>query len=158
VRIVRVGGRNVWRLAHLERTPQASLWAAEAEAFLLDGRAAFHLRRAGTTMLAVMDETFIAVAILYRDPVYQECIRLGSLAVDHRHRGGGVGRLLFAAMLTEALLSASYAIWLVHPENDAMLHISRRDPRVSDESVDESGYVVFLADRPPAVGASRAEV
>jgi GNAT superfamily N-acetyltransferase len=149
VRIVRVGGRNVWRLAHIERTPQASPWVAEAEGFLLDGRAAFHLRRPGTTMLAVMDETFIAVAILYLDPIFQDCNRLGSLAVDHRRRGRGVGRLLFAAMLTEALLSASDAIWLVHPENSAMLHISRQDPRVSPESVDEGGDVVFFADRTP---------
>ena len=148
MRIVRVGGRNVWRLAHIERTPDASIWAAEAEEFLLDGRAAFHVRRTGTTMLAVMDETFIAVAILYPDPIFQNCNRLGSLAVDHRKRGRGVGRLLFAAMLTEACLSASYAVWLVHPDNAAMLHISRHDPRVRHEAVDESGYVVFFADRP----------
>jgi GNAT superfamily N-acetyltransferase len=147
VRVVRVGGRNVWRLAHIERTPDASIWVAEAEEFLLDGRAAFHLRRPGTIMLAVMDETFIAAAILYPDPVFQDCNRLGSLAVDHRQRGRGVGRLLFAALLTEAFLSASYAVWLVHPENAAMLHISRHDLRVSDESVDESGYTVFLAER-----------
>jgi GNAT superfamily N-acetyltransferase len=147
VRIVQVGGRNVWRLAHIERTPNASLCAAEAEEFLLDGRAVFHLRRPGTTMLAVMDDTFIAVAILYADPVFQDCNRLGSLAVDHRQRGRGVGRLLFAAMLTEALLSASHAVWLVHPENTVMLRISRRDPRVSGESVDESGYSAFFAEQ-----------
>jgi GNAT superfamily N-acetyltransferase len=146
VRIVRVGGRNVWRLAHIERTPNASIWVAEAEEVLLDGRAAFHLRRPGTAMLAVMDETFIGVAILYADPVFQDCNRLGSLAVDHRQRGRGVGSLLFAAILTEAFLSASHAVWLVHPENTAMLGISRHDQRVSHESVDESGYVVFYAE------------
>ncbi len=98
-------------------------------------------------MLAVMDETFIAAAILYADPIFQDCNRLGSLAVDHRQRGRGVGRLLFASMLTEAFLSASYAVWLVHSDNAAMLHISRHDPPVSHESVDESGYAVFFAER-----------
>jgi GNAT superfamily N-acetyltransferase len=97
-------------------------------------------------MLAVMDETFIGVAILYADPVFQDCNRLGFLAVDHRQRGRGVGSLLFAAILTEAFLSASYAVWLVHPENSATLRISRHDPRVSHESVDERGYAVFFAE------------
>ncbi len=147
MRIVRVTAQNVWRLGQLERTPDPPTWVDEAEEFLLGGRAIWHLRRAGTTILAADDGAFIGAGVAYNDPIYQQTSRLGALCVDHRARGRGVGRLLFDALLVEALRAQMYAIWLVHPQNSPMLNLSRSHHLLGDQAVSEGGYVQFFAER-----------
>ncbi len=160
MRIVRVTAQNVWRLEHIAKPPLAPPWTQEAEAFLLDGRAVAYLRRVGAVMLAVeaaahqnlrapvtQPDRCIGAAITFPDPVYQSTMRLGSVCIDHRNRGQGVGKTLFGALLLEALLAEPYAVWLVHAENAAMLALSRRDPLVRAESIANNGYVQFFAER-----------
>ena len=147
MRIVRVTAQNLWRIDQLERTPQAAPWVAEAEDFLLGGRAVGHLRRPGTTVLAADHAAFVGLAISYPDPNYQQTIRLGSLCVDHRVRRRGVGRVLFDALVVDAVRSEPYAIWLVHPDNTAMVGLSRSHRLVADEAVAADGYVQFFAER-----------
>jgi GNAT superfamily N-acetyltransferase len=147
MRIVRVNAQNVWRLGQIERTTDAPSWVDEAEEFLLGGRAIWHMRRAGTTILAADDGDFVGAGIAYPDPVYQQTSRLGALYVDHRARGRGVGRALFGALLVEVLRSHMYAIWLVHPENAGMLRLSRSHRLLGDEAIAEDGYVQFFAER-----------
>jgi GNAT superfamily N-acetyltransferase len=147
VRILRVTAQNAWRLQQIERTPDASSWVREAEDFLLDGRAFRHLRNSGTIMLAAEAGTVIGAAIAYTDPTYQHTARLGSMVIDHRHRRQQVGATLFGALLTAALRNESYAIWLVHADNEPMLRLSRSHSAVRDEAPTRDGYIQFFAER-----------
>jgi GNAT superfamily N-acetyltransferase len=146
VRILRITAQNVWRLEQMERSPNPTPYTLEAESFLFEGRALHHLRRAGTIMLAADAGTLVGVGIAYPDPTYTGTIRIGSLAVDHRHRREGIGFQLFDALVTSSLLSAPYAIWLVHAANEPMLELSRRHARVTDEAPTHDGYVQFFAE------------
>lgn len=153
--IVRVTPQNLWRLQNIERTPSPDVWTSVAEQFLFDGRAVAILRNKGTIMLASeangLDATdpqrFVGVAISYEDPRYNETIRLGSLAVDHRFRSKGIGRALFTALLDEALRTQPYVIWLVHAENLPMRELSRSTARVEAEVSTSDGYIQFFAER-----------
>lgn len=156
MKIVRVTPQNLWRLQNIERTPNPDVWTNEAEQFLFDGRAVAILRNKGTIMLAseangldaADPQRFVGVAISYDDARYNETIRLGSLAVDHRFRGKGIGRALFVALLEEALRAQPYALWLVHAENVPMLELSRSTPRVAAEVFTSDGHIQFFAERP----------
>ncbi len=165
MRIVRITARNSWRLGHFQRAEDSEPWEQEAESFLLDGRAMWHLRNPATVMFSavasvgvrfnvdrtagvtVPEETFLGVAIAYPDPVYQHTMRLGSMCVDARFRGAGVGVALFTTLLVEALRREPYAIWLVHSANTPMLRLCRRTKLAADEAEATDGYVQFFAER-----------
>ena len=165
MRIVRVTARNSWRLGHFQRAEDPRPWEREAESFLLDGRAMWHLRNPATVMLAALasfadrfnadrvadvntqEETFLGVAIAYSDPVYQHTMRLGSMCVDVRFRGAGVGVALFTAVVVEALRREPYAIWLVHTANTPMLRLCRQTNLAADEAEAADGYIQFFAER-----------
>jgi GNAT superfamily N-acetyltransferase len=148
MKIVRVTPQNLWQLENIERTPSPDAWVAEAEDFLLEGRAVGLLRLPGTTMLASIEsDQFTGVAISYDDLRYQETARLGSIAIDHRHRSQGIGGSLFRALLDAALRSHLYCIWLVHPENESMLTLSRSAPSLQAEATSTTGYIQFFAER-----------
>ena len=95
----------------------------------------------------VKEETFLGVAIAYPDPMYQHAMRLGSMCVDARFRGAGVGVALFTALLVEALRREPYAIWLVHSSNTPMLRLCRQSKLATDEAEAGDGYIQFFAER-----------
>jgi GNAT superfamily N-acetyltransferase len=95
----------------------------------------------------VNEGTFLGVAIAYPDPMYQHAMRLGSMCVDVRFRGAGVGVALFTALLVEALRREPYAIWLVHSSNTPMLRLCRQTKLAADEAEDGDGYIQFFAER-----------
>jgi GNAT superfamily N-acetyltransferase len=152
-------------LGQFQRAEDPQPWEQEAESFLLDGRAMWHLRNPATVMLAVAEsvgdrftlevgadnavreEAFLGVAIAYPDPVYQQTMRLGSMCVDVRFRGAGVGVALFTALLVEALRREPYAIWLVHSANKPMLRLCRQSKLAADEAEAADGYIQFFAER-----------
>ena len=145
--IVRVSGANVWRLRQLERTPQASPWAATAEHFLLDGRAMGYLRDPATIMLAVDIGVIAGVGIVYADPDYEQTMRLGAVMVDHRQRGQNLCRPLVEALIAAAFENAMYLTWLTHRDNEVMLHVSRTSGPIDETKPDEDGYIQFFAER-----------
>lgn len=70
---------------------------------------------------------------------------LQALMIDHRFRGRGLSRIVVAELVS-AILSepdCGHVMWLVHPENAAMIHVSRSyTGEVGLQQAD--GYVMFV--------------
>jgi GNAT superfamily N-acetyltransferase len=68
--------------------------------------------------------------------------------LDHRHRGHGLGREFFAAVLADARERSGkrYLIWTVHPQNVSMTALSKS--LVADKKEfgieADSGYLIFI--------------
>jgi ribosomal protein S18 acetylase RimI-like enzyme len=70
---------------------------------------------------------------------------LAALYIDPRFRGEGLGAQVFAAVLADARERSGrpYVAWVVHPENVAMLKLSRALGR--EFAIDhETGYRQFV--------------
>jgi GNAT superfamily N-acetyltransferase len=145
MRLVRVSASHLWQLESIERSPEPSAWASQAESFMLDGRAAWLSRQPGAILLAAHDIECVGAGLAYPDPTHHDTMRLAAIVVSHRHRGFGVGTLLLGSMIEAAQHVSSYVIWLVHQDNAAMLHLSRRHHAVADEAEADDGYIAFFA-------------
>jgi GNAT superfamily N-acetyltransferase len=151
VRSIRLRPSDITRLGDLQRTPPDATggvgpWVNEVEAFVFGAELPRLARIHGEQLELIAIEAegnIIAVGVMYPDPVFA-AIRIGALVIDHRHRGRRIGGALLRELVNRAVVVAP-ALWLVHPENQAMLTCSRQLMPPADEARLADGYFMFVA-------------
>lgn len=148
VKLVRLRANTVGRLQELARTPNADPWVSEVESFILDGGAASHrFEPRSAILLATENEVLIGAAVHHPATSYPGAQYISVILVDHRMRGRGFGRKLIRAVIEDARSSGRpYVHWVVHPENESMISLSREVVAGGVEigTERESGYLIFI--------------
>jgi GNAT superfamily N-acetyltransferase len=149
VRLIRLRPNTIRRLQEIERTPNADPWVAEVESFILDGGAASHrFEPLSAILLADDDGRLVGAAVHHPDAAYPGAQYISAVLVDHRMRGQGLGRAVFRAVIDDARSSSGrpYVLWVVHPQNLAMIALSREMVAGGVEVGRErnSGYLIFI--------------
>lgn len=145
--LTRLALSEVGRLKEIELASDPTPWANEAEQFVFSGELAEFARRYRddlSIMVATRNVRLVAVAVLYPDPRFY-ARRIGTIVVDHRERGRGLGSSVLQSLVTIAVTSGDILCWLVHPNNGAMLSCSRHVHPTPDEVTVEDGYLMFVA-------------
>jgi RimJ/RimL family protein N-acetyltransferase len=146
IKLRKLNNRNLWRLGELERETSPSVPAAEVERIIFEGTARSHLRDPGSAFLLVDDKDRVVGAALHYNHEELPFVQyLAALYIDPRFRGEGLGAQVFAAVLADARERSGrpYVAWVVHPENVAMLKLSRALGR--EFAIDhETGYRQFV--------------
>jgi ribosomal protein S18 acetylase RimI-like enzyme len=149
VRLIRLRASNIYRLNELVRTPNANSWTSEVESFILDGGAASHrFEPSSSILLAEVDGQIVGAAVHHPSDMFHGAQYVSAVLVDHRRRGSGFGRQLLRAVLDDARESSGrpYVLWVVHPENTAMITLSRSLVSTGSEITRDAstGYLTFV--------------
>jgi GNAT superfamily N-acetyltransferase len=149
MKLIRLRASSVRRLREIEPTPDAEPWIAEVETYILDGGAASHrFDPLSAVLLADDDGQVLGAAVHHPASAFPGAQYISALMIDHRHRGRGLGRKFFAALLADARERSGkrYLIWTVHPQNVSMIALSRS--LVADKKEfgieADSGYLIFI--------------
>jgi L-amino acid N-acyltransferase YncA len=149
MRLTRLRANSVHHLTELERTPKANSWTAEVESFILDGRAASHrFEPSSSILLADVDDRIIGAAVHHPSDTFHGAQYVSAVLVDHRQRGNGYGGELLQTVITDARESSRrpYVLWVVHPDNTAMITLSRSLVAIGSEITRDpsTGYLTFV--------------
>lgn len=149
MKLSRVGARNLWQLRSIERTPDGPAWIVEVEGFLLGPGVGSHLHEPRSAILiADSDGTTVGAALHRPDEAFPGAQYLSAMVIDHRMRGRGFGRALLVAAITDARERSArgYVRWSVHPDNTAMIALSRSIVADCAElgRHEATGYLIFL--------------
>jgi GNAT superfamily N-acetyltransferase len=138
--------RTLWRLSALEREAAPSGAALEVERIVFERTARSHLGEYGSAFLLLdSNDRVVGAALHYNHEELPYVQYVAALFVDPRFRGCGLGREAFVAVVEDARQRSGrpYAAWAVHPQNAAMLQLSRE--LTTEFGVDEqTGYVQFV--------------
>jgi RimJ/RimL family protein N-acetyltransferase len=149
MRLVRLRANTIRRLRDIERTPDAPSWIEEVESFILDGGAASHRFEPQSSVLLADDEgRVVGAAVHHPADGYPGAEYISAVLLDHRRRGQGLGGDLIRAVIADARAASGrpYVMWVVHPDNEAMITISRRVVAGGVEigRHGETGYLIFI--------------
>jgi L-amino acid N-acyltransferase YncA len=149
MKLIRLRANSIRRLKEIERTPSPQTWVAEVESFILDGGAASHRHEPlSAVLLADDDGRVVGAAVHHPSGAFPGAQYISAVLVDHRTRGRGLGRELMAAVIADARdrSSREYVIWLVHPDNVAMVALSRSIVASGTELGHDrrNGYLIFV--------------
>jgi ribosomal protein S18 acetylase RimI-like enzyme len=147
VSIERLSLAEIGRLRDIEPTPEPTPWADEAERFVFGAELPNFVRRYKDDLYIYVvrrEMKVVAVGVMYPDPKFQ-AVRIGSIVVDHRQRGRGIGTTILRDLVSLSVNDGATVCWVVHTSNEVMLSCSRRiQPKPDEASVDDS-YVMFVA-------------
>jgi ribosomal protein S18 acetylase RimI-like enzyme len=147
VTVERLSLAEIGHLRDIAPTPDPTPWAHEAERFVLGVELPGFVRRYkdDLAIYVVRQETkVVAVGVVYPDPRFQ-ARRIGSIVVDHRQRGRGVGSAILHELVSISVNEGATVCWVVHTSNEAMLSCSRKIQPQPDEALVEDSYVMFVA-------------
>jgi ribosomal protein S18 acetylase RimI-like enzyme len=148
VKLVRLGPSTIHRLKAIELTLDPAPYVAEIEAFMFGRGAATHLHEPHSALILADDSDNIVGAALHcQDESLPGCQYIAAILVDCRVRGRGFGRLLLDAVIADARQRSGheYVRWLVHPDNAAMLKVSRSIATTSELGIHEAtGHIEFI--------------
>ncbi len=149
MRLIRLRASNIYRLKELERTPGANFWTPEVESFILDGGAASHrFEPSSSILLAEVEGQTVGAAVHHPSDTFHGAQYVSAVLVDHRRRGSGFGRQLLQAVIDDARGSSGrpYVLWVVHPDNTAMMTLSRSIVSTGSEIASDhsTGYLTFV--------------
>jgi RimJ/RimL family protein N-acetyltransferase len=146
MKLRKLNNRNLWRLGDLQREISPSIPAFEVERIIFEGTARSHLTDPGSAFLLIDDnDRVVGAALHYNHEELPFVQYLAALYIDPRFRGEGLGAEMFAAVLTDARERSGrpFVAWVVHPENRAMLKLSRAiGPEFATDP--ETGYRQFV--------------
>jgi GNAT superfamily N-acetyltransferase len=144
--LVSLGDRTLRRLDELEREANPSLPTLEVEKVIFNATARSHLGDPGSASLLIDgDGRTVGAALHYNHEELPFVQYIAALFLDHRFRGQGLGRSAFDSVVADARARSGrpYVAWIVHPENVAMLKLSRGI--TTQFGVDEEkGYLQFI--------------
>jgi GNAT superfamily N-acetyltransferase len=149
MKLIRLRASSVRRLREIEPTPDAEPWIAEVETYILDGGAASRrFDQLSAVLLADDDGQVLGAAVHHPASAFQGAQNISAVMIDHRHRGHGLGREFFAAVLADARERSGkrYLIWTAHPQNESMIALSKSLVADKKEFGIEaaSGYLIFI--------------
>lgn len=146
INLHKLSNRTLWRLSGLERERDLSPSTLEVERIIFDGAARGYFGDPGSAFLLIDgDGRVVGAALHYNHEQLRFVQYIAALFLDHRFRGEGLGREAFAAVVADARQRSGrpYVAWIVHPENVAMLKLSRGI--TTQFGVDEdTGYLQFI--------------
>jgi RimJ/RimL family protein N-acetyltransferase len=147
IKLRKINNRNLWRIGELHRESSPSDPALEVERILFEGTARSHLGDPGSAFLFIDDgDRVVGAALHYNHEELPFVQYVAALYLDPRYRSEGLGGEAFAAVLTDARERSGrlYVAWVVHPENDVMLRLSRQlGPEFATDP--ETGYKQFVS-------------
>ena len=149
MKVVKLGPTTLKRRNEIERTPMPEAYVDEVEEFLLGRGAATHLHEPGSAILLLDDnDVAFASAIHCQDQRHRGAQYICGIVIDHRLRARGLGRQVLAVVIDDARRRSGHEFvrWLVHPDNSAMLAISRATVASGHElGIDVgTGYIEFV--------------
>jgi RimJ/RimL family protein N-acetyltransferase len=146
MKLRKLNNRNLWRLGELQRDTSPSVSSSEVERIIFEGTARSHLGDPGSAFLLIDDrDRVVGAALHYHHEELAYVQYIAALYLDPRFRGEGLGAEVFAAVLSDARERSGrpYVAWVVHPDNSAMLKISRNfGPEFGTDP--ETGYRQFV--------------
>lgn len=147
INVRRLGPRNLQAIDAFQYTPCADPWVADVERFLLGAAARDAIRRSRQIWVIEHNGTPVGLAA-NRDHELFNAELLQALMIDHRYRGMGLAPPVLEGVLkaVHQASDAEFVMWLVHPDNTVMLHLSLViDPAGGDRQSD--GYRLFAHQR-----------
>lgn len=147
IKLRKLNNRTLWRISELQREASPSVAAAEVERMIFEGTARSHLGDRGSAFLLIdQNDRVVGAALHYNHEELPYVQYLAALYLDPRFRGQGLGSEVFAAVLNHANVRSGrpYVAWVVHPDNAAMLKLSRAlGPEFAIDR--ETGYLQFVS-------------
>jgi RimJ/RimL family protein N-acetyltransferase len=147
IKLRKLNNRNLWKLGELHREDFPAAPASEVERIIFEGTATSHLRDPGSAFLLIDDrDEIVGAALHYNHEELLYVQYVAALYLDPRFRGRGLGGEAFNAVLTDARERSGrpYVAWVVHPENTAMLKLSRvLGPEFATDPA--TGYAQFVS-------------
>lgn len=127
-----------------ERTPNPDIWVVEVENFLLGSAARDFVRRRIRNLWLIVNDGVPVGLAANRPHEEWSAELLQAVMIDHRFRGSGLAHPALEALLESIreVIGNGYVMWLVHPDNTAMRHVSWA---ISGESgtAAPDGYLMF---------------
>ncbi len=146
IRLQKLSDRTLRQLGELLREQDPSLPTLEVERIIFEGTAQTHLGDPGSAFLLIDgDGRIVGAALHYNHEQLPFVQYIAAFFLDRRFRGEGLGREAFAAVVADARERSGrpYVAWIVHPENVAMLKLSREI--TTQLGIDEdTGYLQFV--------------
>jgi ribosomal protein S18 acetylase RimI-like enzyme len=146
VTIERLSLAEIGHLRDIQPTPDSTPWVDEAERFVLGDELPGFVRRYKDDLAIYVvrrEAKVVAVGVVYPDPRFQ-ARRIGSIVVDHRQRGRGVGSAVLRELVRISVNDGATVCWVVHSSNEAMLACSRQLQPQPDEALVEDSYIMFV--------------
>ncbi len=146
IKLYKLSTRSLWRLGVLQPESAPSPAAPEVEQIIFGGTARSHLGDAGSAFVLIdSNDRVVGAGLHYNHEELPYVQYIAALFIDHRFRGGGLGREAFVALVADARERSGrpYAGWAVHPQNLAMLKLSR-ELTVAFGVDEETSYVQFV--------------